>query len=158
MILFCCLDDLHYVQISEIENEAQTAYCCWQIQTNLCSPWQWHKMSTIDYLDGAYAEISATLPSTVKVAVLSRNHVKANKNIFPSMWVSYKNTITMQFQKFSYKTGDKYISKDFPILTLLLESEYAGYQLSVIYNTNQGKHLFIYIFSIMLNEVKKRIL
>ena len=30
----------------------------------------------------------------------------------------------------------------------LLESEYAGYQLLVIYNTNQGKHLFIYIFSI----------
>lgn len=24
----------------------------------------------------------------------------------------------MQFQKFSYKTGDKYVSKDFPILTL----------------------------------------
>ena len=44
-----------------------------------------HKMSTVDYLDGAYAEISATLPSTVKVAVLSRNHVKANKNIFPSI-------------------------------------------------------------------------
>ena len=45
-------------------------------------------MSTIDYLDGAYAEISATLPSTVKVAVLSRNHVKANKNIFPSIIMS----------------------------------------------------------------------
>ena len=28
----------------------------------------------------------------------------------------------------------------------ILESEYAGYQLLVIYNTNQGKHLFLYIY------------
>ena len=49
------------------------------------------------------------------------------------------------------------------VLSPILESEYAGYQLLVIYITNQGKHLFIYIFSICeitfsINEIKKRIL
>ena len=37
-----------------------------------------------------------------------------------------------------------------------MESEYAGYQLLVIYNTNQGKHLFIYIYILYAKRNKEK--